>query len=69
MRLPFLLLERVNGPDESPAEKAQRRARSLVAQVKKARYEEFQREEATKMDCIRKVMREDYPSPSRRCIR
>lgn len=61
MRLPYLLLNRVNGPKETPTETAKRRARALAEQVKRARFEEALRDELATMQCLREAMTAKEP--------
>lgn len=58
---PYLLLNLV-GRQETPIEKAKRRADALRVQQKQFRYEEMLKEELQSMQCIRELMREQ-PAP------
>jgi len=61
MRLPYLLLNRVDGPKETPAETARRRAKALSEQLKRARFEEALREELATMTSLREAMATQEP--------
>lgn len=56
MRLPYLLLNRVDRPKETLSETAKRRARALAEQAKRARFEEALREELTTITSLREAM-------------
>lgn len=60
MTKPHLLLDRVD-IDETPAERAVRRAEALRIHRKQFKYEKLLREELSTMQCLRTLMQEPPP--------